>query len=138
LSDHDRPARPRDCDQRRNGDRGRLAGATFPQTGFQSVHYDVFALCGDGLHVEIGRGCSAGASAARNRWIYDSSRTIEKHSLAFTEDVADGFTAYGWHTYAVSAPTIRERIAEAIATVKERIMIGEPDHRREPFVRRPA
>src|SRR5437667_5772972 len=53
-------------------------------------------------------------------WIYDSNHiTIEGNTaLAFTEDVAGRFLAYGWHVQRVSDANDRERLADAIAIAK--------------------
>src|SRR5271166_505536 len=49
-------------------------------------------------------------------WIYDSNHiTIEGNTaLAFSEDVAGRFLAYGWHVQRVSDANDRERVANAI------------------------
>jgi len=53
-------------------------------------------------------------------WIYDSNHiTIEGNTaLAFSEDVAGRFLAYGWHVQRVSDANDRERVAEAISVAK--------------------
>src|SRR5437868_14497355 len=57
-------------------------------------------------HLQLGNLC----------WIYDSNHiTIEGNTaLAFSEDVAGRFLAYGWHVQRVSDANDRERVAEAI------------------------
>src|SRR6267142_3922077 len=96
----------------------------FNRPGFNLFDYDVFALCGDGCMME-GVGSEAASLAAHLRlgnlcWIYDSNHiTIEGNTaLAFTEDVAGRFLAYGWHVQRVSDANDRERIAEAISIAK--------------------
>ena len=96
----------------------------FNRPGFSLFDYDVFALCGDGCMME-GVGSEAASLAAHLRlgnlcWIYDSNHiTIEGNTaLAFTEDVAGRFLAYGWHVQRVSDANDRERIAEAIAIAR--------------------
>src|SRR6266404_2849117 len=96
----------------------------FNRPDFALFDYDVFALCGDGCMME-GVGGEAASLAAHLRlgnlcWIYDSNHiTIEGNTaLAFTEDVAGRFLAYGWHVQRVSDANDRERIAEAIAIAK--------------------
>ncbi len=53
-------------------------------------------------------------------WIYDSNRiTIEGHTdLAFSDDVAARFLAYGWNVTRVGDANDTERIAEALATFR--------------------
>ncbi len=100
-----------------------LAGH-FNRPGFELFDYDVFALCGDGCMME-GVGSEAASLAGHLRlgnltWIYDSNHiTIEGNtSLAFSEDVAGRFLAYGWHVQRVSDANDRERIADAIAIAR--------------------
>src|SRR5689334_13068841 len=96
----------------------------FNRPDFKLFDYDVFALCGDGCMME-GVGSEAASVAGHLRlgnlcWIYDSNHiTIEGNTaLAFSEDVAGRFLAYGWHVQRVSDANDRERIAEAIAIAK--------------------
>ncbi|HEX7825869.1 MAG TPA: transketolase, partial [Mycobacterium sp.] len=77
-------------------------GAHFNRPGFDVFDYRVFALAGDGDLME-GIGQEAASLAGHLKldnlcWIYDSNAiTIEGDtSLAFTEDVATRFRAYGW------------------------------------------
>ena len=106
--DDDRPAGPGLRQQRRHGDR-RRAGWRSTSTGpdFELFDYDVYALCGDGDMME---GVSSEAASLAGHlmlgnlcWIYDSNRiTIEGHTdLAFSEDVAARFLAYGWNVQRV-------------------------------------
>ncbi|MFB6553772.1 transketolase [Streptomyces sp. NPDC056405] len=69
--------------------------------------YDTYALCGDG---DLMEGVAAEAASLAGHlglsnlcWIYDSNRiSIEGATdLAFTEDVAARFRAYGWHVIEV-------------------------------------
>ena len=96
----------------------------FNKPDFKLFDYDVFALCGDGCMME-GVGSEAASLAAHLRlanlcWIYDSNHiTIEGNTaLAFSEDVAGRFLAYGWHVQRVSDANDRERVADAIAIAK--------------------
>jgi transketolase len=82
----------------------------FNRPGFAVFDYDVYVLCGDGDMME-GVSGEAASLAGHLRlpnlcWIYDSNRvTIEGHTdLAFSEDVAARFAAYGWKI---------ERVADA-------------------------
>src|SRR3984957_9220621 len=72
--------------------------------GFEDLfNFNVYALCGDGCMME---GISSEAASLAGHlqlanlcWIYDNNHiTIEGNtSLAFTEDVATRFMAYGWN-----------------------------------------
>ncbi len=81
----------------------RWLAAHFNRPGFELFHYDVYALCGDGCLME---GISSEAASLAGHlklsnlcWIYDNNRiSIEgPTSLAFSEDVATRFIAYGWN-----------------------------------------
>ena len=82
---------------------GRWMGAHFNRPEFRMIDYDVYALCGDGCMMEgiTGEAASlAGHLKLSNLcWIYDNNKiTIEGHTdLAFSEDVATRFIAYGWN-----------------------------------------
>ena len=82
---------------------GRWMGAYFNRPEFQMIDHDVYALCGDGCMMEgvTGEAASlAGHLKLSNLcWIYDNNKiTIEGHTdLAFSEDVATRFIAYGWN-----------------------------------------
>src|SRR5215470_11228524 len=54
-------------------------------------------------------------------WIYDSNRvTIEGHTdLAFSEDVAARFLAYGWNVRRVGDANDTERLVQAIETFRQ-------------------
>jgi transketolase len=78
-------------------------GATYNRRGFDLFDFNVYAFCGDGDMME-GITSEAASLAAHLKlanlcWIYDSNRvTIEGSTdLAFSEDVAARFQAYGWH-----------------------------------------
>src|SRR5216684_4224560 len=94
---HERTARAGHRHQRRAGDRCMMEG----------VASEAASLAG---HLKLGNLC----------WFYDSNHiTIEGNTaLAFSEDVAGRFLAYGWHVQRVSDANDRERIAEAIAIAK--------------------
>jgi transketolase len=77
-------------------------GARFNRPGYDVFDYRVYAVAGDGDLME-GIGQEAASLAGHLKldnlcWIYDSNAvTIEGDtSLAFTEDVATRFRAYGW------------------------------------------
>ncbi|MCX6555039.1 MAG: transketolase [Candidatus Aminicenantes bacterium] len=80
----------------------------FNRPGYELIDYRIFALAGDGCLME---GISAEAASLAGHlgldnlvWLYDNNHiTIEgKTSLAFSEDVAARFKAYGWNVRAVS------------------------------------
>jgi len=82
---------------------GRWMAEYFNRPGFEMFDFNVYALAGDGCMME-GISSEAASLAGHLRlsnlcWIYDNNRiTIEgKTELAFTEDVAARFTAYGWN-----------------------------------------
>jgi len=87
---------------------GRWLAATYNRPDFTLFDFRTFALCGDGDMME-GIASEAASIAGHQRlanlcWIYDSNRvTIEGHTdIAFTEDVAARFLAYGWHVTRLS------------------------------------
>jgi transketolase len=80
----------------------------FNKPGYDLIDYKIFALAGDGCMME---GITAEAASLAGHlgldnlvWLYDNNHiTIEgKTSLAFSEDVAARFTAYGWNVQLVS------------------------------------
>lgn len=82
--------------------------ATYNRPDFTLFDYNVYALCGDGDMME-GIASEAASLAAHLRlsnlcWIYDSNTvTIEGHTdIAYSEDVAARFLAYGWNVTTVA------------------------------------
>ncbi len=82
---------------------GKFMAEHFNRPGFKMFDYHVYALGGDGCMME-GASSEAASLAGHLRlgnlcWIYDNNRiTIEGHTdLAFSEDVATRFIAYGWN-----------------------------------------
>jgi len=99
-------------------------GNHFNRPGFNIFDYGIYALCGDGCMME---GVSSEAASIAGHlklgnltWFYDSNHiTIEGNtSLAFTEDVAGRFMAYGWHVQRVADANDRERLADALTMAK--------------------
>ena len=93
---------------------------TYNRPGFELFDFNVYALCGDGDMME---GISSEAASLAGHlqlpnlcWIYDSNRvTIEGHTdIAFTEDVAARFLAYGWEVTRVTDPNDTELVARAL------------------------
>ncbi len=98
----------------------RWLAAHYNRPDFTLFNYDVYALCSDGDMMEgvSGEAASiAGHLALANLcWIYDNNHvTIEGHTdLAFSEDVALRFLAYGWHVTRVGDANDLDRISEAV------------------------
>jgi transketolase len=99
--------------------------AYFNRPGFELFDYDVFALGGDGCFME---GVSAEAASLAGHlklsnlcWIYDSNRiTIEGNTaLAFSEDVATRFIAYGWNVTRVGDANDIDMLSRAFATFRK-------------------
>jgi transketolase len=87
---------------------GRWLAARYNREGLRLFDFDVYALAGDGDMME-GIASEAASLAGHQQlsnlcWIYDSNRTtIEGHTdIAFTEDVAERFLAYGWNVTTVA------------------------------------
>ena len=100
---------------------GKWLAATYNRPGFDLFDFNVYALCGDGDMME---GVSSEAASLAGHlklpnlcWIYDSNRvTIEGHTdIAFTEDVAARFLAYGWNVTRVSDPNDLDQLSRAYA-----------------------
>jgi transketolase len=92
----------------------------FNRPDFPFFDYNVYVFCSDGDMME---GISGEAASVAGHlmlgnlcWIYDSNRiTIDGHTdLAFSEDVAARFLAYGWNVLRVGDANDTGRIAEAI------------------------
>src|SRR5881628_479313 len=103
---------------------GRWLGATYNRPDFELFDYNVYALCGDGCLME-GVGSEAASLAGHLRlsnlcWIYDNNRiTIEgRTDLAFTEDVASRFLAYGWNVVRVGDANDLDLLGKALTAFK--------------------
>jgi transketolase len=103
---------------------GRWLAQHFNRPNHAMFDYDVYAICGDGDMME---GVSSEAASLAGQqmlgnlcWIYDSNRiTIEGHTdLAFSDDVAARFLAYGWNVQRVGDANDKERLAQAIDIFK--------------------
>lgn len=86
---------------------GKWLAARYNRPGFDLFNYGIYVLCSDG---DLMEGVSSEAASLAGHlklgnlcWIYDDNQiTIEGHtSLAFSEDVATRFQAYGWDVYRV-------------------------------------
>src|SRR5437870_2056298 len=97
----------------------------YNRPGFAIFDYDVYVVCGDGCLME---GVTAEAASLAGHlgldnlcWVYDNNHiTIEgQTSLAFTEDVAARFLAYGWNVLRVGDANDLDRIQQALGVFRE-------------------
>ncbi len=97
----------------------------FNRPGFDIFDYKIYAVCGDGCLME---GVASEAASLAGHlgldnlcWVYDNNHiTIEGNTrLAFTEDVAARFLAYGWNILRVSEANDLGRIQEALDTFRK-------------------
>ncbi len=98
---------------------GRWLAARYNRPDFPLFRFRVHVLCSAGDMME-GITSEAASLAAHQRlgnllWIYDSNRvTIEGHTdLAFSEDVAARFAAYGWNVIRLGDANDLERLTGA-------------------------
>jgi len=105
---------------------GRFLAKHFNRPDFTVFDYDVYALCGDGDMME---GVTSEAASLAGHlmlgnlcWVYDSNRiTIEGHTdLAFSDDVASRFRAYGWNVEHVGDANDTQRLAQAIGNFRRK------------------
>ncbi|HEY2660032.1 MAG TPA: transketolase [Caulobacteraceae bacterium] len=103
---------------------GRWLAKRFNRPGFTLFDYDVYAFCGDGDMME---GVTSEAASLAGHlmlgnlcWIYDNNHiTIEGHTdLAFSDDVAARFLAYGWNVERIGDANDIQRIGQAIERFK--------------------
>ena len=99
--------------------------AYFNKPNYNLIDYEIFALAGDGCMME---GISSEAASLAGHlgldnliWLYDNNHiTIEGNtSLAFSEDVAARFKAYGWDVQHVSDANDLEMLSRAIQDAKK-------------------
>jgi transketolase len=97
----------------------------YNRPGFAIFDYDIYVVCGDGCLME---GVASEAASLAGHlsldnlcWIYDNNHiTIEgQTSLAFTEDVAGRFLAYGWNVLRVGDANDLDRITRALGVFRE-------------------
>ena len=97
----------------------RWLAAHYNRPDFEIFDYHIYAVCGDGCMME---GISSEAASLAGHlgldnlcWIYDNNHiTIEGDtSIAFTEDVAGRFLAYGWNVLRVGDANDIDRIERA-------------------------
>ena len=94
--------------------------ARYNKPDFPLFDYRIYAVCGDGCLME-GVGSEAASLAGHLGldnlcWVYDNNHiTIEgSTAIAFTEDVATRFLAYGWNILRVGDANDLERIENAL------------------------
>jgi transketolase len=97
----------------------------YNRPGFNIFDYNIYAIAGDGCMME---GVSSEAASLAGHlgldnlcWIYDNNHiTIEGNTrLAFTEDVATRFLAYGWNVLRVGDANDIERIEHALGVFRK-------------------
>jgi transketolase len=97
----------------------------YNRPGFDIFDYNVYAVCGDGCMME---GISSEAASLAGHlgldnlcWVYDNNHiTIEGHTdVAFTEDVAARFLAYGWNVLRVGDANDIDRIEPSIEVFRK-------------------
>ena len=97
----------------------------YNRPGFDIFDYNIYAVCGDGCMME-GIASEAASLAAHLGldnlcWIFDNNHiTIEGHTrIAFTEDVAARFLAYGWNVLRVGDANDIDRIEHALEVFRK-------------------
>ena len=99
--------------------------ARYNRPDFPIFDYKVYSVCGDGCMME---GVASEAASLAGHlgldnlcWVYDNNRiTIEgKTSIAFTEDVAARFLAYGWNVLRVSDANDLDQMERALKTFRK-------------------
>jgi transketolase len=105
---------------------GKWLAARYNKPGFELFDYNVYVQCSDGDLME-GVSCEAASLAGHLKlpnlcWIYDDNKiTIEgRTELAFSENVAARFKAYGWDVVVVDDANDLEAIASALEAFKLR------------------
>jgi transketolase len=97
----------------------------YNRPGFDLFNYNVYAVCGDGCMME---GISSEAASLAGHlgldnlcWVFDNNHiTIEGNtSIAFTEDVAARFLAYGWNVLRVGDANDVDRIERALQIFRQ-------------------
>ena len=97
----------------------------YNRPGFEIFDYNIYAVCGDGCLME---GIASEAASLAGHlgldnlcWIYDNNHiTIEGDTrIAFTEDVAARFLAYGWNVLRVGDANDLERIEHALEVFRK-------------------
>lgn len=104
---------------------GHWMSSYFNRPGFDMFDYRVYAFCGDGDMME-GLSSEAASLAGHLKlanlcWIYDNNHiTIEGNtSLAFSEDIAARFMAYGWNVLRVADANDLSMLERAFQTFQK-------------------
>ena len=101
--------------------------ATYHRPGFELFSHKVYALCGDGDMME---GISGEAASLAGHlklaglcWVYDANQiSIEgSTAIAFTEDVAARFVAYGWRVEHLGDANSLDAIARGLQAFVETV-----------------
>ena len=102
----------------------RWLAARYNKPDFTVFDYDIYAVCGDGCLME-GVGAEAASLAGHLAldnlcWVYDHNHiTIEgSTTLAFTEDVAARFQAYGWNVLRIADANDTEAIEQSLTVFR--------------------
>jgi len=99
--------------------------ARYNMPGFDIFNYKIYAICSDGDMME---GVTAEAASLAGHlklgniiYLYDDNHiTIEgKTDLAFTEDVAQRFEAYGWHVQVLADGNDLDALSAAIKSAQK-------------------
>jgi len=99
--------------------------ARYNKPGYDIFNYNIYAVCGDGCMME---GVASEAASLAGHlgldclcWIWDNNHiTIEGNtSIAFTEDVAARFLAYGWNVLRVGDANDVDRIEHALRVFQQ-------------------
>jgi len=103
---------------------GKWMAAQYNKPGFDMFGYKIYSIGGDGCMME-GAASEAASLAGHLKldnlcWIYDNNKiTIEGEThLAFTEDVATRFMAYGWNVTRVGDANDLEMLNRAFNVAK--------------------
>src|SRR5580692_7245216 len=105
-------------------------GSHFNRPDFDMFGFDVYALAGDGCMMEgiSGEAASLAGHLKLNNlcWVYDNNHiTIEGNTaLAYNDDVATRFIAYGWNVTRVGDANDLAMLNRAFFTFKE--TVGRP------------
>jgi transketolase len=102
----------------------RHLASRFNKPGFELFNYSVFVICSDGDMMEgiSGEAASLAGHLGLGNLIYlydDNHISIEGNTnIAFNEDVAKRFEAYGWHVQVLEDGNDVSAIDRAVATAK--------------------
>lgn len=97
----------------------------YNRPGFELFNYRVYGVCGDGCLME---GIASEAASLAGHlgldnlcWVFDNNHiTIEGNTgIAFTEDVAARFLAYGWNVLRVGDANDVDRIERALQVFRQ-------------------